>query len=243
MPAATSSATARVIPPITGSPVTWCSSSAARSGSSSASGIPGIACGRELSSSTTASAVAGIRAQYELNVFGQLRVIRAVAPVLREQGTGQIVNISSLFAVTAPPGLGVYASTKAAMSSLGDALRAELAPFGVSVTTVELGLFRTDFADERSLRIAGDRLTAYADGPVGQMWQGVQQVNGNQPGDPTRAARVLVDVVESGRTPARLPLGPDTVALIEQSIDGLRTELAQWRDLAATTDHPAAPVD
>jgi NAD(P)-dependent dehydrogenase (short-subunit alcohol dehydrogenase family) len=184
-----------------------------------------------------------VRAQYELNVFGQLRVIRAVAPVMRAQRAGQILNISSLLAVSPLHGFGVYSSTKAALTSLSDALRLELAPFGVSVTAVELGLFRTDFSDERSLRVVGDRLAAYADGPVAQMWQGVRQINHNQPGDPVRAASVLVDVVGSGRAPDRLPLGRDTVARIEESVDRLRTELAEWRELAGSTDHPEVPID
>ncbi|MEE6258113.1 SDR family NAD(P)-dependent oxidoreductase [Plantactinospora sonchi] len=184
-----------------------------------------------------------VRAQYELNVLGQLRVIRAVAPVMRGQRAGQILNISSLFAVGALHGFGVYSSTKAAMTSLSEALRAELAPFEVSVTAVELGLFRTDFSDESSLRVAGDRLAAYGDGPVAQMWQAVRQVNHHQPGDPARAASVLVDLVGSGRAPARLPLGRDTVARIEERIEELRAELAEWRELAGSTDHPEVPLD
>ncbi|MEV4754510.1 SDR family NAD(P)-dependent oxidoreductase [Micromonospora sp. NPDC049559] len=200
--------------------------------------------GRGLLGAVEESSDAEVRAQYDTNVFGLLAVTRAVAPVMRRQRAGQILNISSLFGISALQGFGVYSSTKFAVEGISEALHKELAPLGVSVTAVELGLFRTDFVDSSSLHIATNRLDDYADGPVGRerMIQTMAQVNHTQPGDPAKAATAIVDVVESGRAPRQLPLGPDTIQIIEAKIASLQRDLAEWRQLAESTNHDEVVV-
>jgi hypothetical protein len=102
-------------------------------------------------------------------------------------------------------GWGVLSSTKFAIEGLSDALRTELAPFGVTVTAVQPGFFRTDFLDSTSLHVVANRLAAYTDGPAAQMWVLSSQASHNQTGDPAKAAKAIVDLVESGRAPERLP--------------------------------------
>ncbi|MGI5525285.1 oxidoreductase [Micromonospora sp. CA-259024] len=186
------------------------------------------------------SSDAEVRQQYDINVFGLLAVVRAVAPEMRRQGAGHIVNISSLLGVIGLQGYGVYGSTKFAVEGLTDALHAELAPFGVKVTAVELGYFRTDFISDRSLRYTAKPLDAYATGPVEEMRQLTARFV--QPGDPAKAASAIADVVESGRAPVRLPLGRDAIQNIEAKIASMRQDLAEWRGLAEKTDHDDVQV-
>jgi NAD(P)-dependent dehydrogenase (short-subunit alcohol dehydrogenase family) len=120
---------------------------------------------------------------------------------------------------------------------LSDALRRELAPLGIRVLIVEPGAFRTDFAG-RSLRGAPDGINAY-DATVGARRKGVDQSHGTQPGDPDRAAQVLIDVMGRERLPVRLLLGSDAVAIVGEEIDRQREEITAWRDLSLTTDFTA----
>lgn len=193
--------------------------------------------GRGLLGAVEEASDAEVRAVYETNVFGLLTVVRAVAPVLRRQRAGQIVNLSSVGGFVGSPGWGVYNSTKFAVEGISEALRAELAPLGITVTVVEPGYFRTDFLDSSSLHLVDRRLDDYADGPVGQVRQRATQVNHAQPGDPARAAAAIIDVVDSGRAPLRLQLGRDAVRAVEAKIETVRRELTEWRELAESTDH------
>lgn len=177
------------------------------------------------------------RAVFDVNVFGLLNVTRAVVPALRDQGAGTIVNISSVAGVVGSPGWGIYAATKFAVEGLSEALRAELAPRGVSVTTVEPGYFRTDFLDSSSLHTAVDRIDDYARGPVRATRSRAATVNHLQPGDPARAARAVLDLIEAADPPARLPLGRDAVASVEAKLTRVRAELEAWRHVSEATDH------
>ncbi|MEW9530240.1 SDR family NAD(P)-dependent oxidoreductase [Microbispora sp. NPDC049125] len=181
-----------------------------------------------------------VRDQYAVNVFGLLAVVRAVAPQMRRQRAGHILNISSLLGIIGLPGYGVYSSTKFAVEGLTDALHTELTPFGVGVTAVELGYFRTDFVKDNSLRRTAASLDAYASGPVAEIRRSTATFV--QPGDPAKAASALIDVVESGRAPIRLPLGRDTIQNIEAKIANLQQELGDWREVAENTDHDDVPA-
>jgi NAD(P)-dependent dehydrogenase (short-subunit alcohol dehydrogenase family) len=194
--------------------------------------------GRGLLGAVEESSGVEVRAVYETNVFGLLAVTRAVTPVLRAARSGVILNVSSIGAVQAASGWGVYASTKFAVEGLSEALRDELAPLGIKVTIVQPGYFRTDFLESTSLHVAGQEIADYADGPAGAMRRlALGGLSGAQSGDPAKAATVIVDMVEKGDLPARLPLGPDTVAAITAKLAQVRDELAAWREVAASTDH------
>jgi NAD(P)-dependent dehydrogenase (short-subunit alcohol dehydrogenase family) len=192
--------------------------------------------GRGLLGAVEEATDAEVRAVYDTNVFGLLTVTRAVAPVLRAQRSGAIVNISSVGGFVSSPGWGVYASTKFAVEALSEALHAELKPLGVHVMVVEPGYFRTDFLDSSSLQIQQNRIDDYADGPAGQMRITAGERNHDQPGDPVKAAAAIIDVVESERPPVRLQLGNDTIAAVEAKLAHVQAELAQWRSVSESTD-------
>ncbi|WP_053382670.1 oxidoreductase [Leucobacter celer] len=185
---------------------------------------------------------ADVRAVYETNVFGLLNVTRAVAPVLRAQRAGHIVNLSSVGGFVGAQGWGIYASTKFAVEGFSEALATELKPLGVQVTLIEPGYFRTDFLDDSSLHTVESTIDDYADGPAGQMREIATQVNHDQPGDPVKAAQVIVETIDSGMAPLRLQLGADCVAAVEEKLAFVRQELDTWRDVSVSTgfDEPTA---
>ncbi|MEV8394027.1 MULTISPECIES: oxidoreductase [unclassified Streptomyces] len=179
---------------------------------------------------------AAAKAVYETNVFGTLNVLRAVLPGMRERRSGHIVNISSVGGFTAAPGWGVYASTKFAVEGLSEALAAEVAPLGITVTLVEPGRFRTDFLDGSSLHTEENVIHDYAATSGGTRTGAVDQ-NHAQPGDPVKAARVIVDLGGSERAPLRIQLGADSVARVEDKLRFVHDELETWRKVATSTDH------
>jgi NAD(P)-dependent dehydrogenase (short-subunit alcohol dehydrogenase family) len=181
-----------------------------------------------------------IRALYETNVFGLLNVTRAVLPVMRKQGSGHVMNISSVGGYSAYAGWGVYGSTKFAVEGLSEAMSMELAPLGINVTVVEPGFFRTDFLDASSLVATRDRIADYA-ATVGAMRDFAEGANHQQPGDPLKLAGALLQLADSGKPPVRLQLGYDTVQRVRAKNLFVETEMAQWLELAVSTDH-AAPL-
>jgi NAD(P)-dependent dehydrogenase (short-subunit alcohol dehydrogenase family) len=177
-----------------------------------------------------------VRAVFETNVFGLLNVTRAVLPVLRRQRSGHVLNMSSVGGFIQGGGWGVYGATKFAVEGLSEALHAELAPLGVRVTVVEPGLFRTDFLDPSSLHVAKEEIADYA-GTSGAMRGGAESWNHSQPGDPAKAAAVLLEVVASEDPPVRIQLGADSVARVEDKLRIVQDELATWRAVSLSTDH------
>ncbi|RJU02397.1 SDR family NAD(P)-dependent oxidoreductase [Arthrobacter frigidicola] len=178
-----------------------------------------------------------VRAVYETNVFGLLSVTRAIAPVLRRQRSGMIVNISSIGGFRSSAGWGVYSSTKFAVEGLSESLHEELEPLGVHVMVVEPGYFRTDFLDSSSLHVEEQVIDDYREGPAGRMRLVAEEVNHSQPGDPRKAAKAMVDVIGAETPPLRLLLGRDTVGAVEAKIDHVREEVELWREVSISTDH------
>ncbi|OWJ68354.1 oxidoreductase [Inquilinus limosus] len=171
---------------------------------------------------------------FATNVFGLLAVTRAVLPQLRRQGSGHILNISSVGGCQAYPGWGVYGATKFAVEGLTEALAAELAPLGIHATVVEPGFFRTNFLDGSSLIRTKTEIADYAE-TVGRMRDFAAGHNHQQPGDPKKLAQALRQVVAAEKPPVRLPLGRDTVERIEVKNAFVARELEQWRSLAEST--------
>ena len=178
---------------------------------------------------------AEIRDLYETNVFGLLNVTRAVLPSMRERGAGHVVNISSVGGYSSYAGWGVYGSTKFAVEGLSEALHMELAPLGVKVTVVEPGFFRTDFLDASSLVSTSTRIEDYAD-TVGAMRTFAAGKNHAQPGDPAKLATAMLQLADSAEPPQRLQLGSDTVQRVRAKNAFVDAEMAQWLDLAVSTD-------
>jgi NAD(P)-dependent dehydrogenase (short-subunit alcohol dehydrogenase family) len=177
---------------------------------------------------------AGVRDLFEAHFFGSVAMIKAVLPGMRARRSGAIVNISSIGATVTPVGSGYYAAAKAAIEGMSGALRGELAPLGISVTVVEPGAFRTDFAG-RSLVQSPAVIDDYA-ATAGQRRKENDTMHGNQAGDPAKAATAIITAVESGEPPAFLLLGPDALAIYRHVAERRAGEIAKWEQLTSSTN-------
>jgi NAD(P)-dependent dehydrogenase (short-subunit alcohol dehydrogenase family) len=171
---------------------------------------------------------------FDVNVFGTFRVIRAALPSLRKQGRGHIINITSIAGRAPMPGSGLYSASKAAIEGLSQSLAQEVQPFGIKVTVVAPGAFRTDFLSDRSIRksAASD---VYADS-VGQSLKRLDGMAGRQQGDPAAAARALLTVVDAKQPPLHLLLGTDALRRAREKLETLTAELDHWEQLTRGTD-------
>ncbi|HEY4297797.1 MAG TPA: oxidoreductase [Paraburkholderia sp.] len=179
-----------------------------------------------------------VRRVYDTNVFGLLNVTRAVLPVMRANRAGHVINISSIGGYRGAAGFGVYASTKFAVEGITESLHAELKPLGLHATVVEPGYFRTDFLDASSLAVAPTVIDDY-DETSGAVRRKAVQMNGNQPGDPTKLAAAMITLVDAPTPPLRLPLGTDTLAAIAAKNAYVTQETEAWKALSASTDFAA----
>jgi NAD(P)-dependent dehydrogenase (short-subunit alcohol dehydrogenase family) len=174
---------------------------------------------------------AELRGLFDVHVFGPAALVRALLPHLRSQGSGAIVQLSSMGGQLSFAGFGAYSATKFALEGLSEALAAEVAPFGIQVLIVEPGSFRTglfaaaDFSD-------GDDV--YAD-TVGVTRSMVLSSNGTQPGDPAKAAAAIVAALDADDPPLRLALGVDAVDAILAHTDSVRADLRDWNDISRDT--------
>lgn len=179
---------------------------------------------------------AEVRKQYDTNVFGLLNVTRAVLPYLRQQKSGRIINISSLFGYDAVPGWGLYGSTKFAVEGLSKGLAIELAPLGIHVTVVAPGLFTTDFLSTESYVVGKTIINDYQE-TVGAMRSGADALHGNQPGDPKKFAQVIVQLANTDHPPLHLPVGKDAVAMYQNNAAKMAEDIEAWLTVATSTDH------
>jgi NAD(P)-dependent dehydrogenase (short-subunit alcohol dehydrogenase family) len=170
----------------------------------------------------------------ETNYFGTLNMIRAVLPHFRARRRGHIVNISSSAGFMGMPGVALYCASKFAVTGLSEALAGELAPFGIHVTVVQPGGFRTDFSG-RSLSLPKEFMPEYDDTPAARV-RGMKAYHGTQQGDPAKAARVIIEAVDAERPPVHLVLGPDAVAMQRGHLLELTQELAAWEAASSSTD-------
>jgi NAD(P)-dependent dehydrogenase (short-subunit alcohol dehydrogenase family) len=177
---------------------------------------------------------ADIRQLFDTNVFGTVDMIKAVLPAMRAQRSGSIVNISSIGARIKPAGSGYYSATKAALEGLSGSLHKELQPLGISVTVVEPGAFRTDFAG-RSLTQSAKPIEDYAE-TAGKRRKENDTMHGTQPGDPAKAAEAILAVAEGPNPPSLLVLGNDAFGAFAAVAEAERAELDAWRDLSLSTD-------
>jgi NAD(P)-dependent dehydrogenase (short-subunit alcohol dehydrogenase family) len=177
---------------------------------------------------------ADIRRLFETHFFGAVAMIKAVLPGMRARRSGAIVNLSSIGAQLTPVGSGYYAAAKAAIEGMSGALGGELAPLGISVTVVEPGAFRTDFAG-RSLTQSATVIDDYAD-TAGKRRKETDTMNGTQAGDPATAGAAIVAAVESAEPPAFLLLGADALAAYRYIAQQRANEIAKWEQLTSATD-------
>ena len=181
---------------------------------------------------------AAIRAQFDANVFGLFATTRAVLPVMRAQRSGAIVNVTSVGGLIGFPASGYYAATKHAVEGWSDSLKAEVAPLGISVTCVEPGPFRTDWAG-RSLHQTPSGIADYADTATARM-AATSGYSGQQPGDPVRAAAAMIDAVERDVPPRHLVLGKFGWETATAKLRERLAEIEGLRDEALAADFPDA---
>jgi NAD(P)-dependent dehydrogenase (short-subunit alcohol dehydrogenase family) len=176
------------------------------------------------------------RAQIEVNLFGALNVTRAVLPVMRRQRSGQVVTISSLAGVVGAAFTSAYAASKFAVEGWMESLRDEVAPFGISTTTVEPGFFRTELLNPASTSWPALSIADYAE-RTAQTIPAWESINGKQSGDPAKLARALIAVIDAPEPPARWVAGGDAVQAIVQKADLLRQQATAFPQLSTTLDH------
>lgn len=177
-----------------------------------------------------------VEANFATNFFGALEVIRAALPVLRAQNRGHIVNISAAAAISNYPGFSIYGASKWALEGASESLAAELKPFGIHVTLVQPGPFRTGFIG-RSLRPAAHAMPEY-DRSSGKFLKFLQTMDGKQPGDPERAAAAIFSVVHSPTPPLRLVLGKYAQEKVRKKLAATQAELEKWQDIGLATEFP-----
>jgi len=167
-----------------------------------------------------------LRALFELHFFAPAAFTAAVLPVMRAQGGGAIVQMSSVGGQVTAPGFGVYCATKFALEGLTETLAEEVAPFGIRCLIVEPGAFRTDlFASGGP--VLSQAMTEYA-GTVGPTREYVASNDGKQPGDPRKAAAAVAAALDADETPLRLVLGADAIANIRGRRARVGDELSRW---------------
>ncbi|MCX5516048.1 short-chain dehydrogenase/reductase [Kaistia algarum] len=179
--------------------------------------------------------------QFATNVFGVFDVTRAVLPAMRRQRSGHILNITSVGGIRTAPSGSLYSASKFAVEGFSEALAQEVEAFGIAVTIVGPGSFRTDFLDQRSIRFARNSIDDYA-GISSQIRARFEGRNGQQAGDPAKLGKVIVDLVKLSKPPIRFSAGSDAVQMVAEKIERLRTELQEYRDLSISTDGDYASV-
>ena len=175
------------------------------------------------------------RKNFEVNVFGLLNVIRNTMPYMRSNRSGHVFNISSVGGYVGNfPGWGIYCSTKFAVAGLTESLSAEVKEFGVNVTLVYPGYFRTDFLKDSSLLLPENPITDYKAVRESESAH-KDNINENQPGDPEKLAEALIKVSQDQNPPLHLFLGEDAFNMANQKIASVQNELKEWKELSVST--------
>jgi NAD(P)-dependent dehydrogenase (short-subunit alcohol dehydrogenase family) len=173
------------------------------------------------------------RQAFDVNVFGALNVIRQALPHLRAAGAGHIINISSIAALAGATGWAVYAATKSALSSFSEVLAQDVASFGIKVTVVEPGAFRTNFLTTESLTMPQQPIAAYE--AIRTSHAKYLQMNGAQAGDPEKAAAAIIQITTEPTPPLHLLLGQDAYQRANHKLDVLGQNFQAWQALTTST--------
>ncbi len=173
------------------------------------------------------------RETMDVNVFGMANVIRHILPHLRRQKSGHIINTSSMMGYMSYSGNGSYSASKFAVIGLSEALAQEVAPFGINVTLLAPGTFRTSFMSESSLAVAKNKIDAYN---LKEQVEAFRSYDGKQLGDPKKLAQVLIEISQMSNPPLHLPLGSDSYNAILGNRAKEGEELNEWKALSLSTD-------
>jgi len=175
------------------------------------------------------------RTNFEVNVFGMLNVIRNVMPHFRSAKSGHFFNISSIGGYYGGfAGWGIYCATKFAVAGLTESLAAETKAFGIKVTLVYPGYFRTDFLSEGSIAMPSNAISEYEEARQSQELH-QNQIAGNQPGDPEKAALALIKISNEDTPALHLFLGQDAFDLANQKMDFVKADLQEWKEISMST--------
>jgi NAD(P)-dependent dehydrogenase (short-subunit alcohol dehydrogenase family) len=180
------------------------------------------------------SSMEDLRRQFDVNVFGAVAVLKAVLPFMRARRSGHVINITSMGGIVTFPGVGFYHGSKFALEGISETLGKEVKDFGIAVTAVAPGGFRTDWAGRSMVR--APRVIADYDALFEPVRAARQARDGKQPGDPRKAAQAILKLVASANPPAHLLLGPDAVTLVDAKLLALQAEIDAWRGVSMATD-------
>jgi NAD(P)-dependent dehydrogenase (short-subunit alcohol dehydrogenase family) len=177
-----------------------------------------------------------VRALFEANVFGLIDMTKAVLPIMREQRSGLIVNVSSIGGITSFAATGYYHGTKYAVEGISESLATEVKPLGIDVLIVEPGPFRTNWAGP-SIKQSATRIDAYA-ATAGERRKQTAARSGSQAGDPVRGAQAIIDAALSDTPPLRLLLGKTALDLARKKLGSMRNDFDTWESTTLGADFP-----
>jgi NAD(P)-dependent dehydrogenase (short-subunit alcohol dehydrogenase family) len=178
-----------------------------------------------------------VRQQFEVNVFGAVAMIKAVLPFMRGRRAGRILNVTSMGGLMTFPGISLYNGSKFALEGISGSLGKEVKPLGIFVTAVEPGMFRTDWAGRSMVRT--ERSIADYDATFGPVREARAARSGNQAGDPAKAGKAIVKLLDAEAPPAHLLLGPDAFEFVGKELDALKAEFAAWESVTRSTNFDA----
>jgi NAD(P)-dependent dehydrogenase (short-subunit alcohol dehydrogenase family) len=177
-----------------------------------------------------------MRRQFDVNVFGAVAVIKAFLPFMRVRRRGHIVNITSMGGTITMPGIAYYCASKFALEGISDSLAKEVKGFGIAVTAVAPGSFRTDWAGRSMLR--SPRSIADYDALFDPIRRARLDKSGNQLGDPDKAAMAIMQLLEMQMPPDHLLLGSDALTLVRAKLEAMLEDISRHEDLTRSTDMP-----
>ncbi|VVE77697.1 oxidoreductase [Pandoraea sputorum] len=180
------------------------------------------------------SPLSEMRRQFDVNVFGAVAMMKAVLPFMRERRRGHILNITSMGGHITMPGITYYCGSKFALEGISSSLGKEVKPFGIAVTAVAPGSFRTDWAG-RSMARTPRSIPDY-DASFDPVRRAREEKSGKQLGDPVKAARAMLAAIDSAHPPAHLLLGSDALRLVRENLTALEYEFSQWEPVTLSTD-------
>ncbi len=175
-----------------------------------------------------------LRQQFEVNVFGAASLMKAVLPRMRGRREGRIVNVTSMGGLMTLPGLSLYHGSKFALEGISASLGKEVKQFGIHVTAVEPGQFRTDWAGRSMVR--SERTISDYDALFDPIREARNKKSGHQQGDPAKAGQALTVLLNEPNPPAHLLLGTDASEYVLKEFKTIEAEFAEWNALTASTD-------
>lgn len=176
-----------------------------------------------------------IQRQFDVNVFGCLRMMKLALPFMRKQRSGNILNITSIAGLNGFPGVGIYNGSKFALEGIGEALAAETKHIGIKVTNIEPGPFRTDWAG-RSATYNESSIDEYNE-TANKNMESIREVSGNQVGDPVKAANAMYEVTTLDEPPVHLPLGGPAYKRVGIRLEEFKEEIDKFEYLGKPTDY------